>query len=106
MNQKFNRGDLVYINSSSKDGFTGLKGDCEGIIEYSYADKHGGSDKRYCVFIRGQGKIAWYDEERLTFVESERFDLLGEWTADLEAAQNSFQSLHLLSITLNGISIS
>lgn len=82
MTQKFFKGDLVQVGEMpiSMSHFTG---NCKAIVLYTYAEKYGrrGSnpDKDYSLFIlkRGDcGEVAWYHEDQLTLIESDRLDLL------------------------------
>ena len=82
MTQKFFKGDLVQVGEMpiSMSHFTG---NCQAIVLYTYAEQYGRSGsnphKDYSLFIlkRGdRGEVAWYHEDQLTLIESDRFDLL------------------------------
>ena len=81
MTQKFFKGDLVQVSEMPlhMDHFDG---NCKAIVIATYTEQHGRSprsDKQYTLFIlkRGErGEVSWYDEDQLTLIEPDRFDLL------------------------------
>lgn len=79
MTQKFFKGDLVQIGEMPKY-MAHFQGNCEAIVSYTYAEKYGGgarNERQYSVYILpNRGEVAWYDEEQLTLIEPDRFDLL------------------------------
>ena len=81
----YQRGDLVKINNDSNLLSKGLAINCEGVIERIYSEAHPGSmivDEKYSLVINGRGELAFYKESDFTFIESNRFDLLGQWLAN------------------------
>ena len=81
MTQKFFAGDLVNVGEMPTF-MRHFAGNCKAIVLYTYAEKYGGDardEKYYCLFVlkKGErGEVAWYMEDQMTFVESDRFDLL------------------------------
>lgn len=80
MTQKFFKGDLVQVGDMPKH-MDHFDGNCKAIVLYTYAEVYGGSvrhaDKIYSLYIlpRG-GEVSWYQENQLTLIEPDRFDLL------------------------------
>ena len=83
MTQKFFKGDLVQVGEMPPH-MSHFYGDCKAIVIGSYTEQYGKgprSDKQYTLFIlkRGdQGEVSWYQEDQLTLIEEDRFDLLPE----------------------------
>ncbi len=85
--QKYEIGDLVQIAAYypwiCKGDEVILHRDGAGkraIILGSYAEQFGGSNTTdYSVFIKGSGRVAWYDEEYMTLIEHDRMDLYRKW---------------------------
>ena len=82
MTQKFFKGDLVQVGMMPIN-MSHFEGNCKAIVLYTYAEKYGRSgsnpDKDYSLFILKRGErneVAWYHENQLTLIESDRFDLL------------------------------
>jgi hypothetical protein len=79
MTQKFFKGDLVQIGEMPSY-MSHFDGNCKAIVLYTYAESYGGGareSKQYCLHLlpRG-GESSWYEEDQLTLVEPDRFDLL------------------------------
>lgn len=70
-NQKFQRGNLVYISKDLGEMMGHFKCDRNAIIRYSYCDKYSSSttDHSYSVMFEDGSTSAWYEEDKLTFVE-------------------------------------
>ena len=64
MNQKYKKGDKVWVDKLPKSMSHFYKTlDVPAIVEYSYKDKYGGSGKpTYCLRFEGHGTSSWYDE--------------------------------------------
>jgi len=82
MTQKFFKGDLVQIGEMPPT-MRHFDGNCKAIVLYTYAEQYGrsgaNSDKDYSLFILKpgeQGEVSWYQEDQLTLIEPDRFDLL------------------------------
>ena len=81
----YKRGDLVKVNNDSNLLSKGLAINCEGVIERIYSEAHPGAmivNERYSLVVQGRGELAFYDEADIEFLESNRFDLLGQWLAE------------------------
>ncbi len=79
--QKFKKGDLVNIGPLPQMMSSFTTG-CRAVVMHSYSDKYSGSnDHEYCIHTETEGQISWYPEDVLTFVESDRLDLVEEWEA-------------------------
>lgn len=90
--QKFHNGDLVRVAKDLGPMMSHFTGDCEAIVQYSYADKYGGSNTdSYGLHLKGHGEVAWYHEWQLALIESGRGDLLKQWK-DEEAADDAQKS--------------
>lgn len=82
MTQKFFRGDLVQIGEMPPYMFH-FTGNCKAIVIATYAEQFGKSmphhDKEYTLFLLGhehKWQSSWYEENQLTLIEPNRFDLL------------------------------
>jgi hypothetical protein len=68
--QKFKKGDLVYITDSMPDTMKHFTGGTMAVVMGSYADEYGGGEREkhiYSLFVKGEGPVAWYKEDQLTF---------------------------------------
>ena len=80
--QKFFLGDLVRIADDLGVGMSHFPKGRDAIVLYSYSEQHGralGSDKMFGLYVlsgSGKGENAWYDDNQLTLIEEDRFDLL------------------------------
>jgi hypothetical protein len=81
MTQKFFKGDLVRVGNMPAH-MAHFTGNCDAIVIGTYAERYGGGARestRYILHIlkRGEkGEVSWYDEDQLTFIGADRFDLL------------------------------
>jgi hypothetical protein len=79
MTQKYFKGDLVKIGDMPKYMFH-FPSNCEAIVLYTYKEAYGGGrseSKQYCVYLLpNKGETSWYEEDQLTLIEPDRFDLL------------------------------
>lgn len=81
----YQRGDLVKVNNDANLLSKGLAINCEGVIERIYSEAHPGAmivEEKYSLVVEGRGELAFYKDDDLTFLESNRFDLLGQWLAE------------------------
>ena len=79
MTQKFFKGDLVQVGEMP-EYMSHFMGNCKAIVIHTYNEAYGdGSrgDRQYCLYLipRG-GTSSWYEEDQLTLIEPDRFDLL------------------------------
>ena len=78
MTQKYFKGDLVQVGEMPIY-MNHFDGNCKAIVLYTYAEAYGGGareEKQYCLHILQRGEVAWYEEDQLTLIEPDRFDLL------------------------------
>ena len=79
MTQKFFKGDLVQVGEMPEH-MSHFAGNCKAVVLYTYSEKYGGGareSKQYCLYVLPkEGETAWYDEDQLTLIEPDRFDLL------------------------------
>lgn len=81
MTQKFFKGDLVRVGDMPIS-MSHFSGNCDAIVIGTYAERYGAGargSKQYTLYILkhgDRGEVSWYDEDQLTFVEADRFDLL------------------------------
>jgi len=77
--QKFFKGDLVQVGEMPIY-MRHFDGNCKAIVLYTYEELYGRSgDKRqqYSLhLLPSRGEVSWYEEDQLTLIEPERFDLL------------------------------
>ena len=78
--QKFFKGDLVQVGEMPiyMRHFTS---NCKAIVIGPYAEQYGGngasSHQQYTLhLLPKEGESSWYEEDQLTLIEPERFDLL------------------------------
>lgn len=81
MTQKFFKGDLVQVGEMP-ESMSHFSGNCQAIVMGTYAEQYGGSQRsehHYTLFIlKKEGASSWYNENQLTLIEPDRFDLLPE----------------------------
>lgn len=81
MTQKFFKGDLVQVGKMQVY-MSHFADNCKAIVLYTHAEQYGGTgrqEKQYALYILKRGDTgfnAWYDEDQLTLIEPDRFDLL------------------------------
>jgi hypothetical protein len=82
MTQKFFKGDLVQVGKMP-NYMSHFPSECQAIVIATYTERYGKSthrdDKQYSLYIlkNGEkGESSWYEENQLTFIEPDRFDLL------------------------------
>jgi hypothetical protein len=80
MTQKYFKGDLVQVGKMP-DYMSHFCGECQAIVMHTYKEMYGGekrNEKDYCLYLLGKekGEHSWYEENQLTFIEANRFDLL------------------------------
>lgn len=81
--QKYHRGDMVKINKEF-DGIKSKFSNKDAIVLYSYKDEYGGYDVgSYGLHIKDYGFSAWYYEQDLDLISSNRIDILDEWEKKL-----------------------
>lgn len=81
--QKFNKGDHVKIADDLGPTMPHFPSGIEAIVEYSYADKYGGSDTdSYSLKLKGGGSIAWYYESQLTLIKANCHNLMEKDSKD------------------------
>lgn len=81
MTQKLFAGDLVYVAKDLGPSMSHFENDQQAIVLYSYAEKYGGNSARdYTQFsiylLESKYTVSWYNEDQLTLIEPNRFDLL------------------------------
>lgn len=83
--QKFKKGDHIQVAKDLGSMMSHFTSDCEAIVMYTYSEKYGGGDiDSYCIHIKGQGEVSWYEEHQLELIEADRLDLLNEWETKAE----------------------
>lgn len=79
MTQKFFKGDLVQVGEMPKY-MSHFTGNCQAIVMGTYEEQFGGEcqgEHQYTLFIlKKEGTSSWYEENQLTLIEPNRFDLL------------------------------
>lgn len=80
MTQKFFKGDLVQIGEMPKY-MSHFTGNCKAIVIATYAEQFSSSSardhKQYTLHVLPkEGESSWYEEDQLTLIEPNRFDLL------------------------------
>ena len=84
MVQKYFKGDLVQLGEMPIT-MKHFPANCQAVVLYTYKEQFGGGrkeEKDYGLYILpNKGETAWYHEEQLTFIESDRFDLLPKGNA-------------------------
>ena len=78
--QKFFKGDLVQVWEMPMY-MRHFTGNCKAIVIGTYAEQYGGNEARshqqYTLhLLPKEGEVSWYDENQLTLIEPDRFDLL------------------------------
>jgi len=84
--QKFRFGDLVQIGDVPRC-MSHFESNCKAIILYSdisLGDIEKANGYQYSVYIKGYGKVAWYNEELLTFIKEKQDILLKEWIEEVK----------------------
>lgn len=99
--QKYKNGDLVRVAKDLGPLMSHFTSDCDAIVIHSYADKYGGDNiNSYCIHIKGEGQCAWYEEDQLTLIESDRLDILCKW--EQESEEESILKSNINWIFANG----
>ena len=94
MKQQFQKGDWVRVAKDLGPCMRHFTADCEAIVEYSYAERYGGSNtESYSLHLKGRGKVAWYYGHQLTLIESGRLDKLQAWEDEAEAERKQKSDL-------------
>lgn len=81
MTQKFFKGDLVYINKLPKHS-SHFRQECNAIVIASYAEQFNHSPQatnEFTLYVLSDlypSECSWYNEENLTLIQPDRFDLL------------------------------
>ena len=97
MVQKYFKGDLVQIGEMP-EYMSHFPANCKAIVLYTYKEQYGGGrreERQYGVYLLpNRGETSWYEEDQLTFIEADRFDLLPKshtdrkvWEAKLARGQ-------------------
>lgn len=86
MVQKYFKGDLVQLGDMPRS-MSHFPANCQAVVMYTYKEKYGGSkreEQQYCLYIleKDQGETSWYDEDQLTLIDKDRFDLLPKGHTD------------------------
>lgn len=64
--QKYKKGDRVWIKKGLSQGKRDFKSGCYATIIHSYAESYGGNNfKSYNIDIDNFGIVAWYEEHEL-----------------------------------------
>lgn len=75
--QKFPRGSFVKVSNTMPSYMSHFEKGFIGVVEYTYAQRYGGSDidSYSLIVLNNKGKpinsIAWYEEDQLTLVDSD-----------------------------------
>lgn len=71
-------GDLVRVAKEMPLPMRHFACDQDAIVIHSYADIYGGEHEgSYCIYLLKKGsQSSWYKEDQLTFIDSDRYDLL------------------------------
>jgi len=102
--QKYAKGDRVRIVKECSKYMRHFPQDCEAIVIGSYADQWGGTDTgTYTLYIKDEGEVSWYAEERFSLIERDRLDLLTQWKE--EAKQEAVVKANLDWIFAQGKSV-
>lgn len=87
MSQKYHKGDLVQIDNNLGIGREHFPSGKKAIVIGSYKDQYGGKDVKnpeYTLFIHGEGEHSWYQENVLTFIKRNQYELLDQWEYELK----------------------
>lgn len=81
MTQRFFAGDRVRITKDMPMSMEHFSCDQEAIVLYSYSDRYGRGcardDTQICLYLlKDKYECAWYDDDQLTLIDEDRFDLL------------------------------
>ena len=89
--QKFHKDDLVHISKDLGPHMSHFEKDLDAIVLGSYNEDCGTGDEdeegtEYGLFVKGHGKIYWYQENQLTLIKHKQDKLLKKWK--IEKSEN------------------
>jgi hypothetical protein len=86
MYQKYHHGDLVRFTNQGYLNYEHIVYPSRyAIVDYSYSDEYtwdgkNRHDTRYRVILsKYHNAVAWVDEDEITFISSNRLDILAHW---------------------------
>jgi hypothetical protein len=93
--QKFQRFDHIKIAEDLGSAMSHFKSGVEAIVLYSYKEKYGGRHHahQYCLYFKGGGQSAWYNENQLTLIASGQEALYNDWNTQAEERKKRHSDL-------------
>ena len=82
--QKFRFGDLVKVDKNLGQGMMHFTCDCEAIVMYADPTYSRQSEPKYCIHIKGLGRVSWYNESQLTLIAEKQEHLINKWPKRLK----------------------